>query len=393
MNPQTRVVAGAFATQFAVIGVLFSTGLFIKVFELEFGWSRTLVSGGNALAMFMMGLLAVGAGRLSDRLGPRVVLSVTGICYGVGLAALSQISVPWHYYLLMGTLVAVGLAAHDVVTLSTIAHWFARRRGVMTAVAKVGTALGQVSVPLVVAALIAGVGWRSTFLVIGVGAALVLVLAASLMRNPGPDEGAMSGGGQTITGLSRAQARATRTLWVLCLIQLLFFSTLTTLPMHLAAHGMDLGLSTAKAASLLSVIGGASVLGRLAVGALIDRIGCRNALSLCLLILAVVLVGFTQANGKMALFAVSAVYGFSHGALFVVVSPTVAYYFGMRAHGELFGTVLFFGTIGGAIGPIATGATFDSLGSYTPAFITLALFAFLALILTRTLPVGSEMER
>ena len=81
-----------------------------------------------------------------------------------------------------------------------------------------------------------------------------------------------------------------------------------------------------------------------------------------------------------------AVYGFAHGALFVVVSPTAAEYFGMRAHGAIFGTILFFGTLGGSVGPILTGLTFDALGSYQPAFITLALAAALGLGLARTLP-------
>lgn len=177
---------------------------------------------------------------------------------------------------------------------------------------------------------------------------------------------------------------------MLCLIQFLFFSTLTSVPLHLAPHGMDMGLTTERAAMLLSVMGGASIAGRLVVGALIDKIGCRNALSLCLLTLVAGLLCFAATASPALLYAVTALYGFTHGALFVVVSPTVAYYFGMRAHGGLFGTVLFFGTIGGAIGPIATGAVFDTFGSYTAAFLTLAALAAIGLILARSLPIASE---
>ena len=390
MNSKAYVVAGAFATQFMVIGVLFSLGLYVKIFEVEFGWSRTLFSTGSALSFFMMGALAVVMGRLSDRFGPRRVLIVTGLIYGMGVAALSQISVPWHFFALMGTLIAIGLGAHDVVTLSTIAHWYEKRRGLMTAVAKVGTASGQMALPLIAAALIAGVGWRQTFVVLGVSAAIILVLAAMLMRNPGPGEGAHEAHGKTAAGLSFADAKGSLLFWKLCAIQFLFFTTLMTVPVHLAAHGMDLGMTTAQAASLLSVVGGASVAGRLVVGALIDWIGCRNALSFCLLILAVALGGYAVASDIPYLFVVTAIYGFTHGALFVVVSPTVAYYFGMRAHGQIFGIVLFSGTIGGAIGPIAGGAVFDNVGSYLPAFITLALFACAGLILTRTLPKEAE---
>ncbi|MDG2340638.1 MAG: MFS transporter, partial [Paracoccaceae bacterium] len=245
---------------------------------------------------------------------------------------------------------------------------------------------------LIVAALIAGVGWRTTFVYIGGGAAIVLFSAAMLMRYPASGKGASSTQGTVISGLGLSDAKSSVIFRAMCLIQFLFFATLVTVPLHLAPHGMDMGLSTTQAASLLSLVGAASILGRLGVGVLIDKIGCRNAMSICLVVLIGALGGFTLATSHPALFAVTAVYGIAHGALFVVVSPMVAYYFGMRAHGGLFGIVLFFGTLGGSVGPIATGATFDSLGSYTPAFLALAVSSMVALILVRKLPKEQQFS-
>ena len=74
-------------------------------------------------------------------------------------------------------------------------------------------------------------------------------------------------------------------------------------------------------------------------------------------------------------------YGFAHGGLFTVVSPTVAEYFGMRAHGVIFGAIVFFGTLGGASMPIVTGMIYDRLGSYDIAFIVLTLLAALSFFL------------
>ena len=122
------------------------------------------------------------------------------------------------------------------------------------------------------------------------------------------------------------------------------------------------------------------------MGALVDRIGGKMAYTICLLVLLISLAALILTTGPSGLFVVVAVYGFGHGALFVVVSPTVAEYFGMRAHGAIFGTVLFFGTLGGSVGPILTGWIFDNFGSYTPAFITLALSVAIAIMLVRTLP-------
>ncbi|HBS49578.1 MAG TPA: hypothetical protein DEA05_05575 [Rhodobacteraceae bacterium] len=156
MSPRLAALAGACPTQFTVIGLLFSVGLFFSVFEAEFGWSRTVLSACTALAFFMMGLLAMLGGRLSDRFGPRRVLAATGLGYGLGFVLMSQVAQPWQLLLIFGTLIGAGLATHDVVTLSTVARWYEGRRGLMTAVVKVGTAAGQVAVPPLVALLIAG---------------------------------------------------------------------------------------------------------------------------------------------------------------------------------------------------------------------------------------------
>ena len=385
-DPRFIVLFGACLTQFTVIGMLFSFGLFLPSFEAELGWSRTFLSTCTALAFFVMGVLAMLGGRLSDALGPRIVLACTGTLYGIGFVLMSQVTAQLQLLVIFGTLIGLGLSSHDVVTLSTIARWFPRRRGIMSGVVKVGTAVGQIAVPPVAALLIVAYGWRAALLMLGITASVLLLIAAlSMQRPPAPAAGTSS----IITGASFAEARrgpGARVFWTLCATQFLFFPALMSVPLHLAVHGMDLGMTQTLAATMLSVIGAASIAGRLFMGALVDRIGGKMAYTICLLVLLVSLAALILTTAHGGLFVVVAVYGFGHGALFVVVSPTVAEYFGMRAHGAIFGTVLFFGTLGGSVGPILTGWVFDSFGSYTPAFITLALSAAIALVLVRTLP-------
>ncbi|MEX0284196.1 MAG: MFS transporter [Paracoccaceae bacterium] len=387
MSPRYLTVAGACLTQFTIIGVLFSFGLFFKELQAEFGWSRTLLSGASALAFFMMGVLAMVGGQLNDRFGPRRVLAVTGLSYGLGYILLSQISAPWQMYLLFGTLIAMGMGTHDVVTLSTVARWFEGRRGLMTAVAKIGTAIGQMVIPLLTASLILAFGWQSAMLVLGAGGAVLLLIAAMLMSLPAATA---SGGPATATGLQEgvdfAEARKSRLFWTMCIMQFLFFPSLMTLPLHLPVHGMDLGMTTQKAAAMMTVIGGASIAGRLAVGGLVDQIGGRNGYLMCFTTLIIGLVAFLTIENTSLLFVFIAIYGFGHGGFFTVVSPSVAEYFGMKSHGAIFGTVLFFGTIGGSVGPILAGLAFDLTGSYTPAFGTLLVFAVIGLGLVLTLP-------
>ena len=145
LDKRYLIVLGACLTQFTIIGLLFSYGLFFKTFEAEFGWSRTLLSSCMSFAFIVMGALAFFGGRLSDRYGPRLVLAVTGTLCGTGYALLSQVTQPWQLFAVFGLFIGVGMATHDVVTLSTIARQFRRRRGIMTGVVKVGTAAGQIT--------------------------------------------------------------------------------------------------------------------------------------------------------------------------------------------------------------------------------------------------------
>jgi len=380
-------VLGACLTQFTIGGFLFAYGLFFKSFEVEYGWSRTLLSSCLSFAFLVMGVLASFGGHLSDRYGPRLVLGVTGTICGIGFVLLSQVTQPWQLFVFFGLLLGLGLATHDVVTLSTIAKQFQRRRGMMTGVVKVGTAVGQITIPPVAAFLIAVYDWRLALIILGCAAIALLIFAALLIQNPATNK--VSNHRTEASGSSIREVRGDRRLWMICTIQFSFFTSLTTIPLHIVVHGMDLGMTAGLAASLLSIMGAASIAGRLTVGTLVDRIGGRRALILCLVPLIASLLVFLSTSTMWLVFVAVVIYGFVHGGLFTVMSPTVAGYFGLKAHGTIFGIVVFFGTIGGASGPILAGRIFDLTGSYTLAFTVLAALATFGLVLVLKLPTSS----
>lgn len=386
------IVAAAFVIQAVVIGSVFAYSVFFKVLETELGWSRTLLSGCVSLSFVVMGALAVVGGRLNDRFGPRWVLSVSGACFGLGYALMYYMSAPWQLVALYGGLIGIGLSTHDVVTLSTIARWFKHRRGMMTSVVKIGTACGQIVIPLVAAALIAAFGWRLASLLLGCGAGVILVLAAQGLRHkprpklsPATPATAPAPGTHNDWSLSLAGALRTRQLRILCAAQFMFFPSLVTIPLHIVAHGIDLGMTTTRAVSVLSLIAGSSILGRLFIGAAVDRIGGRRALLVCFAVLLLSLLWLRFAEAAWMLFIFAVLYGFAHGGLFTVVSPAVAEFFGMRAHGAIFGVIVFCGTIGGALGPLLAGSIFDATGSYNIAFTALAVLALIGLLLVLSL--------
>ena len=391
MDPRLPVVFGACLTQFTIVGLMFSFGLFFDIFEEELGWSRTILSGSSSLAFLVMGVLAYFAGRLGDRYGPTLVLGTAGLLYGVGYALISIVVEPWHLVVLFGTCIGLGLATHDVITLSTIARWFEGRRGIMTGLVKVGTATGQMVLPPLVALLMAVVGWRYAALVMGYAGAALLLIAAYATQSPPKHRSPVPPADDRRP--ASAGLRRSRAFWTLSAVQLLFFPSLVTVPLHIAVHGIDLGMTRTTAAVLLTMIGGASIVGRLTVGTFVDRIGGRNAYVLSLIPLVVSLLALLVVEAPWALFAVIAVYGFAHGGLFTVVAPTVAELFGTRAHGATFGGIVFFGTLGAAVGPVVAGRVFDVTGSYDYVFTGLATMAAIAVALVISLPSRRQTRR
>jgi MFS family permease len=117
------------------------------------------------------------------------------------------------------------------------------------------------------------------------------------------------------------------------------------------------------------------------MGVAIDRIGGKRSLIICFSIFFCGFIWLQVAREAWMLFLFAVIYGLAHGSFFTAVSPTLAEFFGTRSHGLLFGIVLFSGTIGGAIGPLLAGRTFDITGNYQMVFLLLSGLAGIGFVL------------
>ncbi|MGD8764058.1 MAG: MFS transporter [Desulfobacteraceae bacterium] len=385
------IVGASFVIQAVSIGAMFTYGVFFKEFQADFGWSRATISVASSLAFFVMGAVGILAGRLSDRIGPKAIMVVSGISLGLGFMLMSRLQTPWQLYLLYGVLAGIGLSTHDVITLSTVARWFIKRRGMMTGIVKVGTGTGQVLVPPFAVAIIAAFGWRNAYLILGTLTLLVLVAAAQVLRRDPQSIGLLADGGSHAPGeagngpgggdMPLSAAVRKPQFWIICIAELVAFSCIFTIIVHIVPHATDLGLSLATAVAVQSTFGGVSMLGRFVMGVAIDRIGGKRSLIICFSIFFCGFIWLQMAREAWMLFLFAVIYGLAHGSFFTAVSPTLAEFFGTGSHGLLFGIVLFSGTIGGAIGPLLAGHTFDMTGSYQMVFLLLSGLAGIGFVL------------
>lgn len=378
------IFAACFTIQAVGIGSYVAYGVFFNALMSEFHWSRATISGASSLAFFMMGFVGMLIGRLNDRYGPRLLMSVTSLFFGAGLMLMSQLNSVLQLYIFYGVLLGIGLSSVDVIALTTIARWFSLRRGAMTGLVKVGTGAGQFTIPLIASFLIGLVGWRHTYLIIGVAASIILFGVAQILKRD-PDEFQRTSRGDTTSGrqidpdesrsLSFEKTRKTYQFWNLCIVNFLVIFCLISIIIHIVPHARDTGLSAGQAAGVLSTIGGVSMLGRFISGLAIDRYGSRAIMGACLLLLIISLLWLQVAETLWMLFLFAFIYGLAHGGVFTTVSPIVAEIFGIKAHGTILGIVVCFGTTGGAIGPIFTGQLFDMTGSYAPAFLAFIIIS------------------
>jgi MFS transporter, OFA family, oxalate/formate antiporter len=385
------ILAAGFIMQGICYGAMFTYGLFFNEFQTEFGWSRATISGASSLCFLIGGALGVPAGRLNDKIGPKALSVVVSILFGLGYLLLSRLQTPWQLYLLYGFPVALGFGAFDVITLSTVSRWFVRSRGMMSGVVKVGTGSGQILLPLFAAALIAAYGWRNTYIILGVVFIVLLVAAAQAMRlDPGemgllpdndPYEPSTPGSDSRDPGMPLKEIVRTKQFWAINLAEFCSFFCVLTIVVHIVPHAIDRGLAPGIAAGVISAIGGMSIIGRLVLGSASDRIGGKRALMICFVILFISFIWLQVAGSAWMFFLFAVVYGFAHGGLFTVVSPTVAELFGTGSHGLLFGIVLFSGNIGGSISPFLAGRLFDVMGSYRIIFFLLAVMSAIGFVL------------
>jgi predicted MFS family arabinose efflux permease len=348
----------------------------------DFGWTRTEYFAVRVPQLLMMAAASPLLGILVARTGARRTLLASAALVAVCYLLLSRIEQLWHLYalLMLSALALVGLG--DVSVGQLVTRWVRRRRGLALGVVYAGSNLaGYLLVPLWVD-VAQGYHWRTTFLVMGAGAALVMVPAVFLLirdregelplevRSSEPGSGA--GGAHSEPGdLDLRGALRTRTFWILAAALFVFFFYFIGVLDHLVLFLTDAGLSTEDATYYYSRALGLGLASKLLLGAISDYIPEKTSFVLdhgLLLLSSLVLIAL-PGEGLLWLFVAS--YGFSTAARDVVYPLIINRCFGERYMAEIYGALML-ALPAGSLGAIFAAQVFDRLGSYDVAFATFA---------------------
>ena len=395
------VVLAAFLIMAASSGSVFSFSVFFASLQAEFGWTRAVTSAAFSLHMVVQGLLAIGVGRLNDRFGPRVIVTICGLTMGLGFALVSRIDAVWQLYLLYGVLIGAGVSGGPIPLMSTVARWFRARRGMMTGIVMAGVGVGTMVVPPFADWLIRTLSWRSSYVAVGLLLMVVVPIAAQFLKRDPSQMGLRPMGSDEIVdgvqtppstqGLSFSDAVHTRQLWLLAMAFAGFGFTAHSVMVHVVVHATGLGLSPTSAAGLMTAIGALGVVGRVGLGSLADRHGAKRLMVAQFALLSLSLLWFAAARDTWSIYGCALSFGFAFGGIVPLNSHMMAELFGLRAHGAVLGATGLSIGMGSAIGPVFTGYCYDVLGSYSVPFLTcsgVAAAAGLLIILVR--PLSTE---
>ncbi|MBI2832068.1 MAG: MFS transporter [Chloroflexi bacterium] len=398
------VAVAAFIVMAVMHAAFFSFGVFFKPVSEDFGWTRAETSGALSMGMVVLGTVTIIVGRLNDKLGPRILVTVCGVLFGLGYILLSGMYALWQLYLFYGVLVALGMTGGFVPAMSTVARWFIRRRGLMTGIVAAGVGAGaMVGAPLA-GWLISTYGWRTSYLLAGVIILVLLVIFAQFLKRDPEDLGQLPYGSSRLNGTPRKQkiplsepagfslqkSMRTRQFWMLGTAYFFSGATVQSIFVHIVPYATDKGIATVSAANILTIVGAVNIIGRVMIGIMSDRRGNKPSLVLCFGFLLASMLWLQNAAELWMLYLFAAIFGVGFAGAGTLLSPMVAELFGIRAHGTILGMLTFVMAIGAAAGPFISGYIFDVSGGYRLAFMVSLAFATISLTTISLLKPAKE---
>jgi MFS family permease len=379
------VVAAAFALMFVGFGAAYTFASFFDALTAEFAASRGKLSLVFSIAGFLYFALGAVSGPLSDRFGPRRVIGLGVVITGCGLIAAGAARSLTQVLVAYGLGIGIGVGFSYVPAVGVVQRWFVRRRGQASGLAVSGIGLGTILLPPIAATLITTIGWRASYIVLGVAtlaiglAATALIEAAPAVRGLGPDgDPPATGPPQPARGLTVAEALRQPLYWALyaCCASVGFAIFVPFV--HLVPYAQDRGIARGASIALFTLLGVGSTVGRFVLGGPADRFGRRRSLALLFLGMAVMQGWWLGAERFWSLAVYTLVFGTCYGGFVALVPALTVDYFGGRSAGGIIGILYTSVALGTLVGPPLAGLAFDVTRSYTVPIVVGALCALIA---------------
>ncbi len=356
---------------------MYAVVVVLPAVQVEFGVARSAASLPYTMTMVGFGLGGILMGRLSDRVGVTMPLMIGAVVLSLGFVAAGYASSLWMYTLAQGLMIGLlGASATFGPLVTDTSFWFLRRRGIAVAICASGNYLAGAVWPPIIQHFVETVGWRQTYVGIGVFCFVTMLPLALLMRRPVPRTTSAPSGATTAAVAAAIESRARPlgmspgALQALLIVAGVACCVAMSMPqVHIVAYCGDLGYGAARGAEMLAVMLGFGVVSRLISGVICDRIGGLRTLLLGSVLQGVALLLFLPFDSMVSLYVISALFGLFQGGIIPAYAIIVREHFSPAEAGSRVGVVLTATLLGMALGGWMSGVIFDLTGSYDAAFV------------------------
>lgn len=352
-----------------ILGVLYAWSVMGKALSSKWGWDRadaalpfTVSTGAFAITMIF-------AGRVQDKIGPRMVATVGGALLGLGMIASSFAHTPTMMLITFGIIGGIGIGLGYSATTPPAIKWFPpKRKGLITGIVVAGVGLAAVYMAPLTNWLLGEKGDQisQTFLILGIGTIVVTAILAQMLRNPpagyspAPAQAPGAAKAPSLRNLDWHEMLATRQFFQLWIM----FSLAASAGLMIIAHVKTIADKQAKWDSTLPIVIVAifNTLGRLLAGAISDRIGRTNTMVLAFVLQAVNMCFFVRYNTEGLIIFGAAFTGLCYGTIFTLFPATTADFYGIKNLGVNYGIIFTGFGLAGIIGPYVGGIISDHSG-------------------------------
>lgn len=364
--------------------VYYSTGIWIRPWQEEFGWTRAEIGFQQSISVVVMMLLAPLVGRLIDRYGLRRVTALCLLGYGLFLAVFPYMSgALMVLYALSFGYAIFGVGTTGIAFTRAVNAFFIKNRGLALGICLTSTGIMAFAMPRFMTPYVAENGWRAGFWVMFAIVMVSVPVVYFLLRDAPEDEDGQPQ--QAQSGLTFSEAIRTVTFWKVASIFFLISTAILGLIPAFIPLLQDAGLSAKQAGQLGAALGLSVMVARLFIGFIIDRIFAPFVAAVAFSCVALGCLALGLGGIEYAMVAAIAL-GFAVGAEVDLIGYFTARYFGMAHYGAIYGLQYSIFIFGAAVGPVYTGYIWDVTGNYDLALVIAAALMVPVVVVALTLP-------
>lgn len=356
------------------MGLVYGWSVFVVPLETEFGWERAETSITFTISMSAMVLGIMVGGQFNKHKDKAfITLLIAAVLMLSGFVLVSRANTLMEFYIFYGILCGFGVGFAYVEMIAIPTKWFPGKQGLSSGILMMCFGLGAMILGTICSTLMDAIGWRTTFVVLGIlfgGLVFVngILLQSTVKENAGKTQEADCTDDHSLTPKEMINSADFKLLYVW---HIFVSAAGLALMGHIAPCAMQMGSSAATAALIAGVVSVSNGAGRIFYGMLYDKLGVKKTLLIISIVfLIATIVGAVSVSiGSIPVLILGCVLvGMSFGAAPTSSSAVVSRFYGAKYFSANFGVISTMLIVAALLGPTIAGKLYTATGNYVTTF-------------------------